>query len=110
MVSRHVERPQIFLDDEAGAFGRDDKTCDPTWVTVFAAGAGENEIVRGDVHPGVPHLSSSDTPAVAVTDSSRFHPGRVRTVFRLGETEGETQRAIENAGYQGFLLFFSAKI
>ena len=42
MIGRHIERPQIFLNGEAWTVSRHDKTGDPIWVAVLAAGAGKD--------------------------------------------------------------------
>src|SRR5258708_37063947 len=105
MAGWHVERPEIFFNNETWTVGRHDKTSNPARIAILVTGARENEIMRRNVHASVPHLGASDVPAITATHAACFHPGRVGAMLRLRQTKRETQRTIENAGDQRSLLF-----
>src|SRR5262245_22582012 len=98
MIGWHIERPQIFFDDKPWSFSRYDKTGNSSRVAILAAGAGKDEIMRSDMHTGIPHFCAIDLPAIAVTHATCFHPRSIRPMLRLGETKGETKRTVENTG------------
>ena len=108
MVGRHVERPEVLLDLESAGVGRDEERGDAVAVAGVAAGAGEDQIVGGGVHAGVPGLLAVDAPAVSVTPRARLHVRRVRAVLRLGDPEREAERAVEEAGEEALLLRLGA--
>ena len=87
MVGRHVEGPQVLFNLETVGPRRNDKTGDALGPAVAPASARENEIMRRDMQSGVPDLLPVDPPAVALALAARLHPGRVRSVIRLGQAE-----------------------
>ena len=72
MVSRHVERPEVFFNDKTLAFGWHDETGNAAWVAVLAARTREDQVMCGDMQAGVPHLRPGNAPAVAVAYSSSY--------------------------------------
>ena len=77
MFGGHVEGPEVFLDPESFAPGRNDKAGYTPCATVASAGAGENEIMSRGVQAGIPNLGAANPPTVAVAACLRFHPGRI---------------------------------
>ena len=110
MVGRHVEGPKIFLDFETLALHRNDEAGDALGAAVAPAGAREYEVVRRDVQAGVPDFCAVDAPSVSLAHGARFHPGRVGAVIRLGQAEGDANRAVEDSRNERLLLLLGAEI
>src|SRR5690242_10675733 len=89
VVGRHVEGPQVLLDLEAGGADRDQEPGDAGTAARGAAGAGEDQVVRGGVDAGVPGLLPGDDPVFAVFGRGRLHEGGVAAVLGFGDAERE---------------------
>src|SRR5437764_310284 len=63
------------------------------WIAWVAAGAGEDQVMRGGVHPGVPRLLAIEDPVVAGTARRGLHERGVRAVRGLGDAEREAPPA-----------------
>ena len=68
----------------------------PSAVARPARGAGEDVVVGGGVHAGVPTLRPVDDPLVAVAVGVGLHPGGIRAVQRLGESEADAGLALQH--------------
>ena len=79
VVGRHVEGPPVVVDLEAGRVGRDEEGGDPARLAGLARGAGEDEVVGGEVHPGVEALGAVDHPVAAVAAGASSPGGRRRS-------------------------------
>ena len=108
VIGRHVEGPPHELDVEPRRLDRDDETADPFGVALVAGRPGEHVVVGRGVHAGVPSLGAVDDPLVAVTVGGRFHPGGVRSVHRLGQTEADPGFAGQHLRYPMLLLLGGA--
>ena len=89
VVGGHVEGPQVLLDLEAGGADRDQEPGDAGAAARGAAGAGEDQVVRGGVDAGVPGLLPGDDPVFAVARRGRLHEGGVAAVLGFGDAERE---------------------
>ncbi len=87
VVAGHVECPPVERDGETRRVGGDQERGDAPGMSGLTGGAGEDQVVGGAVHAGVPPLGAVDHPAVAVGHGAGLQPGCVRPVFRLGEPE-----------------------
>ena len=61
----------------------------PSAVAGLAAGPGEDQVVRGGMHAGVPGLLAVDHPVAAVAHGGGLHERGVRAVRGLGDPERE---------------------
>ena len=89
VIGRHVERPQVLVDGEARRADRGEEGGDAVGVAWLAAGPGEDQVVRGGVHAGVPGLLAGDHPVAAIADGRGLHERGVAAVRGLGDAERE---------------------
>ena len=109
MIGGHVEGPHPFLDLQPLRRVGHKETGDTARVAIVAAGAGEHCAVRGDMHPGDPHLLAIDQPAIDAvtrfTHRTGFHVRRIAAVIGLGQAKGDPPRPFEPAEDEFLLLF-----
>src|SRR5215469_16858524 len=96
VVGRHVERPEVLLDLEPGCVDRDEERGDALAAAGRPAGPGEDQVVGGGVHAGVPGLLAVDHPVAPPASPFPLHPHRaglherrVAAVLGLGDAERE---------------------
>jgi hypothetical protein len=93
MVCWHVECPFIRLDLEPWRSFWNEEGSDAVGITSFAMRSCKNEAVGCPVHSAYPHLTSIYCPPINSVplcfDCMSEHVGCIRSVIRLGQSEGE---------------------
>ena len=110
VVGGHVERPQELIDREAGGADRDQETGDAGAAARHPARPGEDQVVRGGVHAGVPRLFSIDDPLIARPFGPGFHERGIAAVLGLGDAEREVAPARGQAVHPLALLLLAAVV
>ena len=100
VVGRHVQRPLVRRDLDAGGLARHDERRDPLGRAGLARRACEHQAVRRAVHPRLPLLVAVDLVAGLAAGQrdrrgGRVHVRRVRAVVDLGQAEGRAEFALD---------------
>jgi hypothetical protein len=93
MVCWHVESPFIRLDLEPWRSLWNEEGGDANGIASFAMRSCKDEAVGCSVHSAYPHLTSIYYPPINSVplcfDCMSEHVGCIRSVIRLGQSEGE---------------------
>src|SRR5260370_3624 len=93
VVGGHVEGPEGLPGLEACGVDRHEEPGDALAAARRPAGAGEDEVVGGGVHAGVPGLLAVDHPVGTVAGGAGLHERRVAAVRGFGDAEREVPPA-----------------